>query len=201
MSNQLNPNTILSHEFEYAAQTAFQANEDRVRVFNYYLATAGTMIAASVLGDLSNDTHLTVFALAIAGLAFLGFISLLKLAKLRMAWADSVRAMCQIKKYYVETCGEAQLKEAFLWTGDTIPAVGKKWTVAFLMAVTIAVLSSASAGGVVLIRDLAVVGKMWVYKGAVVGFLSFVGQIAVWRHLCSSPSNSERNQERDSGNT
>lgn len=198
MSNQLDPNTILSHEFEYAAQTAFQANEDRVRVFNYYLATVGTMIAASVLGDLNNDTHLTVFALAIAGLAFLGFISLLKLAKLRIAWADSVRAMCLIKKYYVKTCSEAQLKEAFLWTGDTIPSVGKKWTVAFLMAVTIAVLSSASAGGVVLIRGLAVAGEMWGCEGAAVGFSCFVGQMAVWHHLCrSTSSNSEGEQEKE----
>ncbi len=196
MSNQLNPNTILSHEFEYAAQTAFQANEDRVRVFNYYLATAGTMIAASVLGNLNNDTHLTVFALAIAGLAFLGFISLLKLAKLRISWAESVRAMCKIKKYYIETCSGTQLKDAFLWTGDTIPSVGKKWTVAFLMAVTIAVLSSASAGGVVLIRGLATASEMWIYKGAAVGFLCFVGQMAVWHRLCRSSSNSEHGQDK-----
>ncbi len=55
---KLDPNEILSREFEYAAQTALQAYEDRARVFNYYLATAGTLIAGVVLLDLNNSTHL-----------------------------------------------------------------------------------------------------------------------------------------------
>lgn len=181
---KLDPNTILSREFEYAAQTAIQANEDRVRVFNYYLATVGTMIAAAVLADQTSDMRLVIFGLAISGLAFLGVVSLLKLAKLRIAWAESARAMCQIKEYYSQMCDEIQLGRAFRWKMKTIPAVGKKWTIAFLMALVIMFLSSISAGGAVFFWCLIVTGEKWIFVSAIVGSASFAGQIVVWHHLC-----------------
>jgi hypothetical protein len=181
---KLDPNEILSREFDYAAQTAFQAHEDRVKVFNYYLATAGTLIAAVVLADLTNRTHLVVFVLLFGGLAILGFMSLLKLAKLRLAWSDSVRAMCQIKEYYVQMCDEVQLARAFRWTMETIPPVGKKWTVAFLIALTIGLLNSASAGGVVLLWGLAVMGRLWIIQSVLAGLCSLVGQLVVWFCIC-----------------
>lgn len=187
MKNQeLDPNEILSREFEYAAQTAFQANEDRVKVFNYYLATAGTMIAAAVLADLTNKVHLTVFGLAACGLAILGVVSMLKLVKLRLAWADSVRAMCQIKEYYIKMFDEIQLENAFRWKMETIPPTGKKWTVAFLMSLTIGALSSVAAGGAVLFWGLAATGNLWIIQSALLGFSSFVGQIAAWYYVCRS---------------
>lgn len=181
---ELDPNEILSHEFDYAAQTAFQANEDRVRVFNYYLATAGTLIAAVVLADLTNSAHLIVFGLVLSGLAILGLMSLLKLAKLRLAWIDSVRAMCQIKKYYVQMCDEVDLSRAFRWTTETIPSAGKKWTVAFLMALTITLLNSASMGGAVLFWGLLATGRLWIIESVLAGLLSLVGQLVVWFRLC-----------------
>lgn len=181
---KLDPNEVLSREFDYAAQTAFQAHEDRVRVFSYYLATAGTLIAAVVLADLANRTHLIIFCLMLGGLAILGFMSFLKLAKLRLAWIDSVRAMCQIKEHYVQACKEAQLARAFRWTTETIPPVGRKWTIAFLMAITVSLLSSASVGGVVLLCGLAITDRLWIIQGTVAGLLSFAGQIVVWFRLC-----------------
>jgi len=42
----LDVNEILVGEFEYIAKTAFQANEDRAWVSNYYLMTAGAAVAA-----------------------------------------------------------------------------------------------------------------------------------------------------------
>ena len=45
----LDVNEILVAEFEYIAATAFQANEDRARVSNYYLMSAGAAVAA-ILG-------------------------------------------------------------------------------------------------------------------------------------------------------
>lgn len=146
MAEELDPNEILCREFEYAAQTAFQANEDRVRVFNYYLATVGTLFAASVFARLDINAYVKVFSLVIGGLAVLGFIFLLKLIKLRAAWKDSVCAMCQIKKYYIEHCDES-LEEAFRWKKESIPSVSKIRSVAFLMGLIIMILSSASAAG------------------------------------------------------
>ena len=181
---KLNPDEILTCEFEYAAQAAFQAHEDRIRVFNYYLATAGTLIAAVVLGDLNNSAHLTVFALLFSTLAILGILSLLKLAKLRLAWVDSVRTMCRIKDYYIETRDEAKLEKAFRWTADTIPSPGKKWSVAFLMALTVGFMSSASVTGVVLFWGLAATGGLLVIWGVLAGLLSLVAQLVVCLCLC-----------------
>jgi hypothetical protein len=158
---ELDPNVILAREFDYAAQTAFQANEDRVRLFHYYLATAGTMIAASVLADLTNRVYLAVFSLAISGLALLGFILLLKLARLRIAWTESVHVMCRIKQYYIERCMDIQLREAFKWKKGTIPDVSSKWTVAFLMAMVIGFFSSTATGGAVLFWGL-IAEDFWV---------------------------------------
>jgi hypothetical protein len=42
----LNVDTILAAEYNYAAQTAFQANEDRARVTSFYLVTVGSFLAA-----------------------------------------------------------------------------------------------------------------------------------------------------------
>jgi hypothetical protein len=47
----IDPNAILSNEFCYIAQTAFQANEDRAHVAQYYLVTAGTLLAALLTGQ------------------------------------------------------------------------------------------------------------------------------------------------------
>jgi hypothetical protein len=182
--HELDPNEVLSREFEYAAQTAFQAHEDRVRVFNYYLATMGTLIAAAILVDLTNRMHLTVLGVMFGGLTALGFMSLLKLAKLRLAWIDSVRAMCQIKEYYMRVCNEIELMGAFRWTTTTIPPAGKKWTVAFLMAATMALLNSACASGVLLVWGLATAGEIWVNRGVLAALLSLAGQLVVWLCVC-----------------
>ena len=117
----LDPNEILAREFDYAAQTAMQANEDRVRVFNYYLVTAGTVIAAVALADTATPGQLAVFALLFGGLAVLGVLFALQLVKLRLAWTESVRAMCQIKGHYAAHAGSPELASAFHWTREDYP--------------------------------------------------------------------------------
>ena len=37
---------LLTAEYDYIAQTAFQANEDRARVSTYYVVTFGTLVGA-----------------------------------------------------------------------------------------------------------------------------------------------------------
>lgn len=180
----LDPNEILSHEFDYAAQTAFQAHEDRVTVFNYYLVTAGTLITAVVLADLTDHAHLATFGLLSGGLAVLGLVSLLKLAKLRLAWIDSVRAMCQIKVYYIQRCGDESLAQAFRWTMETVPSAGKRWTVAFLLALAITFLSSTSAGGAVFCFGLIATGRALFKQSVLVSLLVMAGQLALWFRLC-----------------
>ncbi len=181
---QLDPNAILSREFEYAAQTAFQAHEDRVRVLNYYLASAGTLVAAIALGDFGNPTHMAIFGLLLGALAILGFVSVIKLAKLRLSWVDSVRAMCQIKAHYVRASATTDLADAFRWTTETIPLVGKKWSIAFLIALTTALLSSAAAAGAVALWGLAVSNALWIGQSVLVAGFWLVGQVAFWILVC-----------------
>ncbi len=46
---KLDPARLLEKEFEYIAQTAFQANEDRARLVSLYLVTVASLLGA-ILG-------------------------------------------------------------------------------------------------------------------------------------------------------
>jgi hypothetical protein len=110
-------------------------------------------------------------------------MSLLKPARLRVAWTESVRAMCQIIAYYLEACGDPRLNNAFRWTAESIPPAGKKWTVAFVMAMTLILLSSACAGASVLMWGLTT-GGLWSVGGLAAGLLTYAGQLPVWLRGC-----------------
>ena len=180
---RLDPGDILIAEFEYAALAAQQANDDRVSVVNYYFAAIGTVLATVALLDLKSPTHLAVFGAITSGLAALGVMSLLKLAKLRLAWYDSAQAMCQIKEYYIRDFPGQELASAFRWRAATIPAPGKRWSLAFLMAMTTALLSSAAMGGTLFLWGLAL-GRWWAVPGGLVGLTMIVFQALLWSLLC-----------------
>jgi hypothetical protein len=93
---ELNPDSILTAEFNYAAGQAFQSNEDRVKVLNFYLGT-GFTILVSALFDLQKPEYKAIFGMIFLGLTFFGFTSLLKLIRFRTAWESSLLAMNQIK--------------------------------------------------------------------------------------------------------
>ena len=42
----LEPEEIIAAEYEYIAQTAFQAHEDRARVSTFYLVSVGSLFGA-----------------------------------------------------------------------------------------------------------------------------------------------------------
>src|SRR5512135_278926 len=89
----LNANDILTAEFEYVAQTAFQANEDRARVTSFYLVTLGGFIAALLSSQMQNLMVPQVYwaFAALFGILFLASIlTLLQLIRLREAWFESV---------------------------------------------------------------------------------------------------------------
>jgi hypothetical protein len=56
---ELNSNEILQAEFGCIAQCAFQANEDRARVSNYYLVTVAAAVGALVSGKLEGPSFLS----------------------------------------------------------------------------------------------------------------------------------------------
>lgn len=95
---------ILVAEFEYIAQSAFQAHEDRARVTTFYLVSVGSFLAA-VLGaqvDVLDTPFYVAFAALFLVLSVMGWLTLLQLVRLRLAWFESVKAMNTVKDFYVE---------------------------------------------------------------------------------------------------
>lgn len=143
----IDPNTILNAEYDYIIQTAMQANEDRARVSNYYLVAAGAAVAAIIGAGFDTPIPSCVyigFSLLFIGLAIIGVLTLLQLARLRKAWRDSVVAMNQLKDYYIEHCKEIALEKAFAWRSATIPPATKRNSLAYLLALSVILIAGAS---------------------------------------------------------
>jgi hypothetical protein len=147
-NNELSQDAILAAEFGYIAQATFQANEDRARVTNFYLVTLGSFIAAILSSDFpiseSSSVNLINFAFGFLFLllTFQGVLTLLQLARLRGAWFESVKAMNQIKDYYQKKFPD--IKEAFRWQNNTLPARYKPKSVGYYLALQISLLSGVT---------------------------------------------------------
>lgn len=144
---ELEPDEILELEFEYAQETAAQAQNDRTTVVNLYLLLVGGVGSIGVaLPQLGPASSLNVprlgYALLFAMLGIIGFFTVMKLVRLRQAWYDSVRTMSQIKDFYLEHF--PALKPAFHWTTESIPPPGKPWTITFILALLIALIDCAA---------------------------------------------------------
>jgi hypothetical protein len=181
----LNPNDILTAEFAYIAQTAFQANEDRARVTNFYLVTLGGFIAAlfsSQAQKLMVPHVYWAFAALFVVLSLASILTLLQLVRLREAWFDSVQAMNEIKGYYQGRLPGLELDKAFAWKTTTLPAKYKPWSVGFLLALQVALLGGASAGAAVVFVGLT--WGAWLWGWAVVAALVCLGaQMVLYRLL------------------
>lgn len=178
----LNPNDILTAEFEYVCQTAFQANEDRARVTNFYLVTLVGFIAALLGTQMDNLMVPQVywaFAALFVVLFLVSTLTLLQLIRLREAWFESVKAMNAIKAYYEVSLPELKLDTAFRWKTATIPEQYKPWSVGFLLALQVAVLGGASAGAAVVFFGLT--QGAWAWGWAVVVMLAAAaGQMVLY---------------------
>ena len=179
----LDPTEILQAEFEYIAQTATQANEDRAKVASFYFVTVGSLMAA-ILGTqfLEQGTPglegvYLGFSVLFAFLTLLGYFTLLQLARLRTAWLDSARAMNQIKEYYIEHSKDG-LAEAFRWREKTLPKAFKVNSVAYYLAGEVAILSSLTFGVLVYFfqRGIGATNCLWaltVGLGILMGLFQF----------------------------
>ncbi len=165
--------SIVAAEFGYVAQTAFQANEDRARAWQYFFVTFATLIAAllstQVEGIDQRQLYLT-FVVIFTLLAVLGVITILQLVRLRQAWLESVRAMNQIKERLV--ADDPALAAYFRWTNASVPAPFKLRSFGFLQALSVALLSGLAVGAAVAFGGLArgAVVVPWVLS-LTVGFL------------------------------
>ena len=148
--------SIVAAEFNYIAQTAFQANEDRARAWQYFFVTFATLIAAllSTQVETAAQQQLYItFALIFALLSVLGLITIIQLVRLRQAWLESVRAMNQIKERLI--ADDPSLADYFRWRNATIPPAFKWRSFGFLQALSVALLSGLAIGAAVSFGALA----------------------------------------------
>jgi len=143
----LHPAEILKLEFEYARETAYQAQNDRTIIVNLYLLLVGgvgsLLLAAVSLAPVERlDIPFQAIVVLFVVMGLLGSLTLFKLIRLRQAWYDSVRAMNAIKAYYLQTFPD--LDVVLVWKSTTIPSLGKAWTITFILSAMVILLSSLS---------------------------------------------------------
>jgi hypothetical protein len=143
---------LLAAEYDYIAQTAIQAHEDRARVSSFYLIAVGSLLAAMFgtqifdPGFYSQTINL-MFAGLFTLLTLLGTSSILQLARLRAAWYESALAMNQIKDFMVSE--NKELLNAFRWKTDTLPPKYKPSSVSYYQAFEVAVIGGLMSGAAI----------------------------------------------------
>ena len=167
----LNADTILSAEFTYAAQTAFQANEDRARVTSFYLVTVGSFLAAILSTQFISSNIKIVygsFSILFLVISLMGVLTLLQLSRLRSAWFESISAMNQVKEFYIENTPNYSLEKAFRWRLNTVPRKQKPFSISFLLAFEVSLLGAFSFGAAIAFFTIAL-DKILLWVGLLFG--------------------------------
>src|SRR6266545_3814209 len=142
---------LLAAEYDYIAQTASQANEDRARVSSFYLIAVGSLVAAlfgTQFFDPNSLSHSRTINFMFSGLfillTLLGSSTIIQLARLRAAWYESMLAMNQLKDFMVSE--NKRLTKAFRWKTSTLPLKYKTGSVSYYQAVEVAFISGLMLG-------------------------------------------------------
>ena len=179
---------LLAAEFNYIAQTAIQANEDRARVSSFYLVAVGSLVVTLFGTQLfesdffSRDVNLMFGALFLL-LTALGFFTTMQLARLRAAWYDSALAMNQIKEFMVGQ--NKNLAGAFRWTTATLPPKHKTSSVSYVQTVEVALISGLMSGmaGIFFQRIFVTLGPINWIAAVLLGMLVIRLQLLVYRRI------------------
>lgn len=177
---KMNPEDLLKAEYEYIAQTAYQANEDRARGASFYFVSVGSIVAA-ILGTQLTEDNLQGVALAFFILFIvmtgLGALTLAQLARLRAAWHESVQAMNVVKDFYLQHYPE--FEPAFKWRVKSIPPTDKPYSIANLTAVEVTLLGGLTAGAAVYFLLLWIGVVNWLGFIAV-AVSAIIGAASLW---------------------
>lgn len=175
VGGSLDSNSILIAEFNYAAQTASQSNEDRVKIFQFVVANTLTIAATVVFSSLADGVQKPLLGLVFLVFVIFGVISLFQLSRLRLAWIDSVKSMNKIKDFYVSN--NESLSDAFLWRTSTIPRADKGLSLAYLLALSLIFVNTVS---------IAISAQLFFASVGVsiaIGVIFFLVQSLVWNKI------------------
>jgi len=179
---KLNTDDILKAEYDYIANTAFQANEDRARGASFYFVSVGSIVAAILGTQLTTDNLRSVaipFFILFLVMTGLGALTIAQLARLRAAWHESVQAMNVMKDFYIKYYPE--IEPAFKWREKTIPETDKPNSIANLTAVEVALLGGLTAGAAIYFLLLALGDLGWISLIAI-AISAGLGYISLWAY-------------------
>lgn len=166
---------LLAAEYNYIAQTAAQATEDRARVSSFYLVAVGSLVAALFGTQLSEvDQFKLMFSGLFLLLTLLGIFTVLQLARLRTAWHESMLALNQIKDFAIQQNPEIEV--AFRWQTKTLPPRYKRNSVAFYQAFQVALIGGLMFGAAAFFLQEAI------YPTSIIKWIisSILGLLLVW---------------------
>lgn len=187
-SHPIELDELLAAEFNYIAQTAAQANEDRARVSSFYLIAVGSLIAALFSTQLFDPEKFTrtvnlTFGGIFVLLTILGASTVMQLAQLRSAWHESMLAMNQIKDFAVSQSPE--LVGAFRWTTQTLPRKYKRGSVSYYQALEVAMIGGLMFGAAAYFLQRAFLPAslaMWILCALLGGAAAWI-QMRIYRRL------------------
>jgi len=179
---------LLAAEFNYIAQTATQAFEDRARISSFYLIAVGSLVAALFGTQLFEPEQFTqsvklMFSGLFLLLTLLGASTVMQLAQLRSAWHESMMAMNQIKDFAMKQSPE--LASAFRWKTSTLPAKYKKGSVSYYQALEVAMIGGLMFGTATYFMQQAFFPASiltWVLC-ILFGILAVFAQMSIYKYL------------------
>ncbi|HEU0027244.1 MAG TPA: NUDIX hydrolase [Ktedonobacterales bacterium] len=141
---------LLMQEFNYVSSTAYQALEDRARMFNLYLVLIGALATGvgviTQLGEKLNGYAAEIIVTLLAIMGVVGVAFFIKLIRLRQAWRESAIAMNIIKEHYIQMfqAEDPNVERLFRWRLRTMPSGEKRGSSSFVVCMTVAFLGSLS---------------------------------------------------------
>ena len=143
--------SVMLAEFNYANSTAYQAMDDRGRMFGIYLGIASVLAggvgALYELGSKSANSEVIASALLVLA-GFVGLIFFFKIIRIRQALDDSLVTMNVIKEHYIKHFKGKypDIEKIFRWRLESIPPGSRFGSLTFLVCLAIMVIDSIALG-------------------------------------------------------
>jgi hypothetical protein len=184
---------MLLEEYNYAATTAYQAMEDRARMFNMYLLVVGILGSAFgaiyPLGGRAQNViqpiaAVVLFAAGIAGIAF--FVLLIRL---RQAFRQSLITMAVVKEFYIREFQQQMpnIQHVFRWRLETVPSGERAGSATFIVCHMVGFIGALCFAGCVFMSDELLrsnfpktqVSALGVWQSLALGLIVFL-LVMVW---------------------